>query len=86
MKRHALLLGLFVLVASALHEPAGLGFGASVFPAVILLPVGFGPEGIAAGIGTTFYVDLATSGDSREFPCIPRLARRIFQLPRPLQI
>jgi DNA-binding beta-propeller fold protein YncE len=56
MKRHALLLGLFVLVASALHQPAGLGFGAPVFPAVIPLPVGFGPEGIATGNGTTFYV------------------------------
>lgn len=56
MKRHALLLGLFVLVASALHHPVGLGFGAPAFPAVIPLPVGFGPEGIAAGNGTTFYV------------------------------
>lgn len=56
MKRHALMVGLFVLVASALHYPAGLVFGAPAFPAVIPLPVGFGPEGIAAGIGTTFYV------------------------------
>jgi hypothetical protein len=56
MKRHAQLLGLFVLVASALHQPPGLGFGAPVFPAVIRLPVGFGPEGIATGIGTAFYV------------------------------
>ncbi len=56
MKRHALMVGLFVLVASALHYPAGLVFGAPTFPAVIPLPVGFGPEGIAAGIGTTFYV------------------------------
>jgi hypothetical protein len=31
MKRHALLLGLFVLVAPALNQPAGLGFGAPVF-------------------------------------------------------
>jgi hypothetical protein len=56
MKRHALLLALCVLVASALHQPAGLGFGAPAFPGVIPLPVGFGPEGIASGIGTTFYV------------------------------
>ena len=35
------MLGLFVLVASALHQPPGLGFGAPVFPAVIPLPVGF---------------------------------------------
>jgi hypothetical protein len=56
MKRRPLWLVLLVLVASALYQRAGLGFGAPAFPAVIPLPVGFGPEGIATGIGTTFYV------------------------------
>jgi hypothetical protein len=65
MKRHALLLGLCVLVAYVLHHPTVLGFGPPPFPTAIPLPVDFGPEGIATGSGTTFYVGSlapATSG------------------------
>jgi hypothetical protein len=51
MRRHILTLGLFlVMVAAATAQSQ-----APVFPDLIPLPVGFGPEGIAVGNGSTFY-------------------------------
>jgi len=57
-----LVVGVLVLVAlvpvSTAHAPAQ----ADTFPAVIELPTGFQPEGIAIGKGTTFYVGSLVDG------------------------
>jgi hypothetical protein len=55
MRRIALL-----LVAAALVAPAALAKGS--FPETIPLPSGFQPEGIAAGVGDTFYVGSIPTG------------------------
>ena len=51
--RYLFALAGFVLVASA-------GISARAFPDFIALPADFGPEGIASGKGTTFYVGAVT--------------------------
>lgn len=64
MRRHAPLIGVLLwLVVYGAESPAHLRSEARtppatappVFPDLIPLPAGFGPEGIAAGNGTTFY-------------------------------
>ena len=52
MRRHIVIVGLFVLVVA---QAAGLMQGPS-YPSLIPLPANFGPEGIAVGNGHTFYV------------------------------
>ena len=65
MRKHAFVVALFVIVVCtegidgtlrSASVAAGSASGAHVFPAVIPLPPGFGPEGIAGGNGSTFYV------------------------------
>jgi sugar lactone lactonase YvrE len=69
MRKDALIVGLFVIVVSVVQIPASLRSeapmvaatgGASSFPALIPLPEAFGPEGIAVGKGSTFYVGSLT--------------------------
>lgn len=69
MCKHALVVGLFVIVAYAVQSPANLRSeapagaarsGGPAFPALIPLPTGFGPEGIAVGKGAIFYVGSLT--------------------------
>jgi len=52
MRRHTLLVGLFLLTMA----DAATQSQAPVYPELIRLPAGFGPEGIAAGNGSAFYV------------------------------
>jgi DNA-binding beta-propeller fold protein YncE len=55
MRRHPLIVGVFlVTVAGAATQSQ-----APVYPELIPLPVGFGPEGIAVGNGSTFYAGAA---------------------------
>jgi sugar lactone lactonase YvrE len=67
MRGHALTVGLFVMVMYGAQSPAHVQAdidttgvegqtAALVFPDLIPLPSTFGPEGIAVGNGTTFYV------------------------------
>jgi hypothetical protein len=68
MRQRAFIVGLFMVVAYQLQSPANLrsaapvvaSSGAQPFPALIPLPAGFGPEGIAVGNGSTFYVGSLT--------------------------
>ena len=55
MRRHAVIVSMFLLLVS---RAAGQG-QAPVYPEFIPLPAGFGPEGIAVGNGSTFYVGAA---------------------------
>jgi hypothetical protein len=52
VRRHIVIVGLFVLVVA---QAAGLMQGPS-YPSLIPLPANFGPEGIAVGNSHTFYV------------------------------
>ena len=56
MRRQALIVGMLMLVVAKAASPTQ----APTFPALIPLPVGFGPEGIAVGDGSTFYVGSLT--------------------------
>jgi hypothetical protein len=51
MRRYALTVGVFLLMVA---RPAAQS--QAVYPDLILLPAGFGPEGIAVGNGSAFYV------------------------------
>jgi sugar lactone lactonase YvrE len=53
---------LLVAAAAALVLAAPVASGKDSFPAVISLPNGFQPEGIAAGNGTTFYAGSIPTG------------------------
>ena len=53
---------LLVAAVAALVLAAPVAFGKDSFPAVISLPNGFQPEGIAAGNGTTFYAGSIPTG------------------------
>jgi sugar lactone lactonase YvrE len=53
---------LIVVAAAALVLAAPVAFAKDSFPAVISLPNGFQPEGIAAGDGTTFYAGSIPTG------------------------
>jgi hypothetical protein len=52
MRRHTLIVGVFLLTVAG----AAAQSQAPVYPDLIPLPTGFGPEGIAVGNGSTFYV------------------------------
>ena len=65
MSKHALVVGMLVIVASAVQSPANLRSeaptgaapsGGPAFPDLIPLPTGFGPEGIAVGCGGAIYL------------------------------
>ena len=58
LRRRSLLALLLVALSLALIG----GTSAAPFPEVISLPDGFGPEGIATGTGTTFYVGSIPTG------------------------
>jgi len=53
---------MLLTITAALALAAPVAFAKGVFPAVIPLPNGFQPEGIAAGRGTTFYVGSIPTG------------------------
>ena len=53
---------LLVVSAAALVLAVPVAFGKNSFPAVISLPNGFQPEGIAAGNGNTFYAGSIPTG------------------------
>ena len=55
MRRHTLIVGVFLLTVAG----AATQSQAPVYPELIPLPVGFGPEGIAVGNGSTFYAGAA---------------------------
>jgi hypothetical protein len=55
MRRHPLIVGVFLLTVAG----AATQSQAPVYPELIPLPVGFGPEGIAVGNGSTFYAGAA---------------------------
>ena len=70
MRKHVLVVGIFVIVAYAVQGAVNLRSeapavaapaGATPFPALIPLPEGVGPEGIAVGTGATFYVGSLTA-------------------------
>ena len=52
MRRHTLIIGVFLLTVGG----AATESQAPVYPELIPLPAGFGPEGIAVGKGSAFYV------------------------------
>jgi DNA-binding beta-propeller fold protein YncE len=52
MRRHTVIIGVFLLTIGG----AATQSQAPVYPELIHLPAGFGPEGIAVGKGPTFYV------------------------------
>ena len=52
MRRHTLIVGVFLLTVAG----AATQSQAPVYPELIPLPAGFGPEGIAGGNGSAFYV------------------------------
>jgi len=52
MRRHTLIIGVFLLTIGG----AATQSQAPVYPELISLPAGFGPEGIAGGNGSAFYV------------------------------
>ena len=59
LRRRSLLALLLVTLSLALIG----GTSAAPFPEVISLPDGFGPEGVATGTGTTFYVGSIPTGE-----------------------
>ena len=56
MRVHARHLQLCLIVLAGLVVAASAGVSGKAFPDLIKLPADFGPEGIASGNGTTFYV------------------------------
>jgi sugar lactone lactonase YvrE len=55
MRRHTVAIGIFLLMCAAPTAQSQ----SQVYPGVIPLPAGFGPEGIAVGKGSTFYAGAA---------------------------
>lgn len=68
MRRSLAVLAVLALVSAALltESVAAKGGASGNFPAVIALPIGFQPEGIATGEGRTFYVGSIPSGAVRK--------------------
>lgn len=60
MKLRSVTLGLMVVLLAAMVMPAPVS--AKAFPEVIQLPVGWQPEGLATGPGSTFYVGSLATG------------------------
>src|SRR4051812_16275821 len=53
---------LLAAIVTALALTAGVAMAKNAFPAVLALPNGFQPEGIAVGNGNTFYVGSIPTG------------------------